>query len=661
MNPVSSNMAAMFEGIRKRSSTFLTRALLIVLALTFALVFGTSVSSYFSRVKPVATLNCRQFLGITLPGCQQILADDVDRAVINLRNTVNNVYGDNAPQVLARMNLRETAVEQLIDQKLIEDEAKRLNLSISDDALEHTIESQSAFQVEGHFDVTRYQQLLAANDLQPASFEAETRGQILNDTMRSMVTRATFVSTTEARTSYNQYAMQLALSYIQIPYTQFTGGVNPTDAEVAKFYLQNKEIFREPDRIKIVYIKYDPNALATSAAGEPTDQDIEDFYDDNAKTMFTHPAEVHASHILISVPAGATQQQKDAAHAKAESILKQLQAGANFAALAKKCSDDPGTKNNGGDLGFFPRGEMVKPFEDAAFSLKSGQMAIVQSQFGYHIIKVDEVQPAGTDAPEKVRGRIITELKRKAAVEMGKADVQQDLTAALTGHSLDDIAKSRGLTVVTTDFFAQNEPIKGAEDDSKLAPELFKLDNGATQAITDTDVPYLVKIVGKNPSHIPALAEIHDLVRTMLIRVTAETKAHKMAQSMIAKINTPGDFAKAAADNHLDIRQTGNFPRAGQNIPGIGSMPTVINQAAAVASVPGVLKDPAENDGNWYIFELSGRTLPGEAQWEAEGSDFTKKFTDETQGQAWVDFINALKSRAEIRVDPNQLVAATSS
>jgi hypothetical protein len=90
-------------------------------------------------------------------------------------------------------------------------------------------------------------------------------------------------------------------------------------------------------------------------------------------------------------------------------------------------------------------------------------------------------------------------------------------------------------------------------------------------------------------------------------------------------------------------------------------MPAVINQAAATASVPGVLKDPAENDGNWYIFELASRTVPNAAQWEAEGSDFTKKFTDETQARAWVNFVNDLKSRAEIRVDPNQLTATTPS
>jgi peptidyl-prolyl cis-trans isomerase D len=648
----------MLEGIRKHSYSFGTRLLLILLVLPFALFFGTSVGSYFTRVKAVATINCTRFGLITLPGCQQILADDVDHVSLNIRNTVNNLYGDNAPQMLARMNLRETALEQLIDQKLIENEASLIGLSIGDDALEQTIESQTAFQQNGRFDVARYQQILRANDLEPAAYESDTRGQILNDTMRQMVIHATPISTAELRSAFDQFSIKLALSYITVPYTQFTAGINPTDQEVAKFYLQNKEIFREPDRIKITFIRYDPALLA--ATGEPSEEDIQNFYDDNAKAMFTHPAEVHASHILIAVPAGASQKDKDAAHAKAEDILKQLQAGANFAALAKKYSDDPGTKGNGGDLGSFPRGEMVKPFEDAAFSLKPGQMTIVQTQFGFHVLKVDDIEEAGTDAPEKVRGRIIAELKRKAGVEMGKADVQQDLTAALTGHSFDDIAKKRGLTVVTPPEFAANEQIKGAEDDTKLGPAVFKLEAGSTSAITDTDVPYLVNVIAKDPSHIPPLAEIHDLVRTMLIRVTAETKAHKLAQSIIAKIATPDDFIKAAVTNHLDIHETGAFARSTDSIPGLGEMSSVISQAAATAKVPGILKDPAENDGNWYIFELTSRALPSGAQWETGGPDFTKSYTEQTQNQAWANFINDLKSRAQIMVDPSQM-ATTSS
>ncbi|MGA2409672.1 MAG: peptidylprolyl isomerase [Candidatus Binataceae bacterium] len=644
----------MLEAIRKHAYSFGTRLLLVLLLLPFALFFGTS-AGYFSHVKPVATVNCRKFAFITLPGCQMILGDDVDRASQNIRNTVNNLYGDKAPQVLAQMNLRETAVEQLIDQKLIEDEAHRIGLSIGDGALEEAIESQTAFQVNGQFDVSRYTQLLAANDLEPATFEAETREQMLNDAMRQMVMHATSISTAEARSAFDQFGADLALAYIAVPYTQFTAGLNPTDQQVAAFYNQNKEIFREPDRIKITFIRYDPDALAMT--GQPSDEDIQNFYDDNVKTMFTHPAEVSARHILISAPAGSSPKELGAAKAKAEDILKKLKGGADFAALAKQYSDDPGTKDKGGDLGSFPRGEMVKPFEDAAFSLKPGELTIVQTQFGYHVLRVDAIQPAGTDSPEQARARIITELKRKSGVAMGKADVQQDLTAALTGHSFNDIAQKRGLSTVTTPYFASNEAIKGAESDPKLGPAVFKLDNGTTQAITDTDVPYLVKVLDKSPSHIPQFADIKELVRQMLIRVTAETKAHKTVQAMMRQIKTPADFTKVAALNHFDISSTGDFARSSDTIPGLGPMAQVINAAAATAAIPSVLTNPAENDGNWYIFELTGRTPPANGQWEADGPAFTTKFTEQTQQQAWVSFVNNLKSRAAITVNADQLAA----
>jgi len=644
----------MLEAIRKHAYSFGTRALLVLLLLPFALFFGTS-TGYFSHVKPVATVNCRKFAFITLPGCQMILGPDVDLAARNLRNTVTNLYGDNAAQVLAGMNLRETAVEQLIDQKLVEDEAHRIGLSIGDAQLEQVIESQTAFQVGGRFDLARYNQLLAANDLEPATFEAETRKQILNDSMRQMLTHATQVSTAEVRNAFDQFEMKIALAFITVPYSQFTAGLNPTDPEVAKFYDQNREIFRDPEQVKIVYIRYDPAVLALS--GQPSEEDIQTFYDDNLKTMFTHPAAIRARHILISAPAGSSQKVKDAARARAAAILQKLKRGADFATLAKQYSDDPATKNSGGDLGLFPRGEMVKSFEDAAFSLKPGEITIVETQFGYHVLRVDQVSPAGTDSPEQARPRIISELKRKSGVAMGKAAVQQDLTAALTGHTFDDIAQKRGLTTVTTPYFAANEPVKGAEDDSKFAPAVFKLDNGATQAITDTNVPYLVKVLDKSPSHIPPFVEIKELVRRMLIRVTAETKAHKLAQSMMQKIKTPDDFAKVAALNHFAIGNTGDFARSSDSIPGLGSMPNVVNAAAATASIPGVLQDPAENDGNWYIFELTGRTPPDNGQWEADGPTFTTKYTERTQTQAWVNFINDLKSRAVITVNADQLAA----
>ena len=361
----------MFEAIRKHQYTLATRVLLVLLIGLMTIFFGT-LSAYFARVKPIATVNCHSILFVQLPGCQQILADDIDREADNIRNTVTNVYGKNAPAILQNMNVRETAVEQLVQDRLIQNEARRLGLSIGDDELEQAIGTQVAFQSDGQFDVARYRRILADNNLEPSVYESETRDAMLTDAVRKMVTATVQISDDEARRAFDSYAGKINLAYIQVPYSAFQATINPSDAELAKFYHDHLEVFREPERVQIAFVRYDPAALAGTEM--PTDQEIQDYYDQNLKTTFTHPAQVRARHILISFAPGASAAEKAAARAKADDLLKKLKSGGDFAALAKQYSADPGTKDKGGELGFFGRGEMVKPFEDAAFTPQSGRV-----------------------------------------------------------------------------------------------------------------------------------------------------------------------------------------------------------------------------------------------------------------------------------------------
>lgn len=642
----------MLEAIRKHAYTWQTRFLLILLGGLMTVFFGT-VGAYFARVKPIATVNCHSILFFQLPGCQQILSDDVDREANNIRNTVANVYGKNAPAVLQSMNLRETAVEQLIQARLIENEAHHLGLSIGDDALEKTISSQTAFQTDGQFDVQRYRAILAENNLEPSVYESETRNAMLSDALRQMVAAAVHVSTDEARRAFDRFAGKINLAYIEVPYAGFEAGINPSDQEIAKFYNDNKEAFREPERIKIAFVRYDPATLAGSEI--PTDQEIQDFYDQNLKSMFTHPAQVHARHILIGVGPGATSSEKAAAKSKAEDILGKLKSGADFAALAKQYSEDPGTKDKGGDLGFFGRGELVKPFEEVAFALKPGQYGIAESQYGYHVIRVDESNPAHIDTPEEARPKIIEAIKHKNGEEVAKQDLQQDLTAALTGHAIDEVAKKRGLAVVETPFFASNDPIRGAEDYPQLNAEAFKLKDGEVRAITDGPEPYLVKLIARNPSHVPALADIKDLVRKAFIRMTAESKAHQAAQAMLKEIKSPDALDTIAAENHLTVAKTGDFPRASREIPGVGVIPSLMAAAVTVPKLPGMIDRVMENDGNSFIFAVTSRTPPDADEWKLQGAAFTQRMLEQKRASTWINFVNDLKSQADIVIHTEQI------
>jgi peptidyl-prolyl cis-trans isomerase D len=561
----------MLQVFRKHAYSWTIRVLLVILGGIFTLFFGGL--SYFTRVRPVAMVDG-----------QRILPDQIDQEVIKVRNIITNRYGQNAGTMLEGLNLRQMALNQLIQQILITKEAHRLGLQVSDEDLWKVVESNTAFQLGGRFDFLQYQNTLRSNDMQPADYERDTRDQILTDTLRLMISNAVQMSAPEARDEFNQFNEKLSLAYIEFPYANFTTGIQPTDKELSKFYEENKDLFREPERAKIVFIRYDPAAVVGKTP--PSDEAVEEYYQRNLETTFTHPREVRARRILISVPPEATPAQRTAAKAKADKILLELKAGGDFAKLAKQYSDDPGTRDNGGDLGSFRHGEMVKPFEDAAFKLQPGQLDTVESEFGYHVLRVDAVSPAHTDTLVEARPKIVAALKLKEGDEVGRQDADQDVAATLVGHSLDELAKKRGLVAVETPYFRQNQTLKGAEDNPKLAQAAFALKPGQVRRIINGPVPFLVKVLDHKPARIPPLDEIKDLVRQTLMRVTAESKVNEAATAILKQIKTASDFNVVASENHLQVRATGDFPRARRSVPGVGAVPEATEGAAAAPTLP---------------------------------------------------------------------------
>src|SRR6202162_494916 len=395
----------MLEGIRRYQYSWQVQVPFALLALVMA--FWGFGSSFFGSIRPIATVNG-----------QKILGDQVDREANQLRSTVQQMYGANAQAVLKNINIRQEAVERLIEEQLIGDEARHLGISISDVALQDKIGKETAFQRDGQFDFDTYQDVLRANTLLPAEYESQERDRMIADTLRNMIDNGVQISDDEARHSYNLANEKIGLRYVELASSDFAAKISPTDTQIADYYKKNAEQFREPERIKLSYVHYEPLVLA--AKYTPPDKDVEDYYKRNASTRFVHPDEVHARHILIAVPAGASDKEKAAAKAKAEDVLKQAQAkGADFAKLAAKYSDDTSNKLQGGDLGTFSRGQMVKPFEDAAFAMKPGQISMAETRFGFHVIKVEENKPAHTDTLAEAKPKIVEERRTPAGARTG--------------------------------------------------------------------------------------------------------------------------------------------------------------------------------------------------------------------------------------------------
>ena len=594
------------------------------------------------RVRPVASVNG-----------SRILATELDRESEQIKRTLTQIYGANAQQLLRNVNLRQEALNQIIEQRLIADEARHLGIRVGDESLANTIAADPKFQEGGRFDPKRYEEILQANELLPSDYENSVRSSLMRDALRQMVDQGVQVSDADARHAYDLRNEKVKLAYLQIPYHDFSAKISPTPKQAEDYYNSHKDEFREPERIKLAYIHYDPAILAAKVS--PSDKDSEDYYKSNLKKLFTHPDEVHARHILIEVPAGATPEQKAKAKAKAEDILQQLRKGADFAKLAKETSQDPSTRTDGGDLGTFGRNQMIKPFEDAAFSMKPGELRMVETKFGFHDVRLDSSSPAHVDKIELVRPKIIEALRVESGGRMARQALDEDVSAAMAGGNLPELAKKRGLEVIETPAFSGADAT-GVVHDQKLIDAAFKLEVGQVRAVSGGKgaAPYLVKLVAREPEHVPPLKDIEAKVRDAYIRTTAETQARARAQDLLKQMKTADDFDKLAQANNLTIHRTEAFLRSSESVPEIGSFPEVTDAAGAVPKIPGVIDRVMQNKGDAYLFEVTARTPPSDEDWKAAQSDFTSEFVQQRRAEAWTRFIEVLKSRAKITIDSTQ-------
>jgi peptidyl-prolyl cis-trans isomerase D len=594
------------------------------------------------RVHPVASVNG-----------SRILANEIDTESEQIKRTLTQIYGANAQQLLHNINLRQEALNQLIEQRLIADEARHLGIRVSDETLAGNIAADPKFQEGGSFDPKKYEDILQANELLPSDYENSVRGNLMRDALQQMVNQGVQVSDADARHAYDLRDEKVKLAYLQIPYQEFAAKISPTPKQVEDYYNSHKDEFKEPERIKIAYIHYDLAILGGKVT--PSDKDIEGYYKSNLKKLYTHPEEVHARHILIEVPSGATPAQKAKAKAKAEAIMAQLRKGADFAKLAKTESEDPSNRSDGGDLGSFGRGQMIKPFEDAVFSMKPGEMRLVETKFGFHDVKVESSSPAHVDKMQDVRPKIVEALRVDAGGRAARTALDEDVSSAIGGGPLQDLAKKRGLEVIETPSFASSDAA-GVVHDQKLIDAAFKLDVGQVRAIPGEKgaAPYLVKLIAREPEHVPPLKDIEAKVREAYVRSTAEAQARARAQDLLKQIKTADDFDKVAQADKLTIHHTDAFLRSSESVPELGSFPEVTDAAGVVAKIPGVIDRVMQNKGDAYIFEVTDRTAPTAEDWKTAQTDFTPEFVQQRRAEAWTRFIEALKSRAKITVDATQ-------
>jgi len=346
---------------------------------------------------------------------EKISQQEFDNALRQQEGKMREMMGDKFdPSLFEKPEIKHSILENVATQHLLTAQARTYGLSITDEQLAQVIGGIEAFQKEGKFDKQRYEASLHNQNMNPLVFEARVQQELSMRQLTDGYANNGFASNTVIDNLIRLNEQQRVVSTSLISADSFLKQVNPDDATVKAYYDKNTSEFQTPEQARVEYAILSADALLPQVIVD--DAEIKKYYDEHQPEFGTQEQR-QASHILIKVAAQAPDAEKQAAKAKAEQVLQQVkQSPGKFEDLAKQYSQDPGSAAKGGDLGLFARGMMVKPFEDAAFQLKQGEISgLVQSDFGFHIIKLISINPAKLQALNDVKSEITQKLKLQKA------------------------------------------------------------------------------------------------------------------------------------------------------------------------------------------------------------------------------------------------------
>lgn len=575
---------------------------------------------------------------------QDVTAGEFQRMLAQRMQMFRSQGGQVSEQMLKQLGIDRQVLGELIDDRAMNVEARRLGLSVSDAEVRAQILVFPAFQENGAFiGETRYRAFLRAQRLTPAEFEDLIRRDIIRGKLQNAVTGWMSVPDADVDAEYRRRNEKVKLDVVSFNADAFKTGLTATDAEVSEQYNANKEKYRVGEKRKVKYLLVDVQALRAKIT--PSPQEIEQHYNANIE-QFSQPDQVRAQHILLK-----TEGKDDAAvKAQAEDLLKQVKGGADFAALATKFSEDESSKVKGGDLDFFGRGQMVPEFDKVAFELQPGAISdLVKTQFGYHIIKVTEKRAASQRPLAEVKDQIAEQLKWERA-QTQATDLSSRVAAEIkTPADLDKVAKQHGLVVKESGFFTREEPILELGPSPQVSAQAFTLKDGAvSEAIRVASGFTFVTVTGKQPSAVPALDAVKDKVTADVLTKKATDLAKAKASELAASVKGAPDFAKAVKAAGREVKTTELVAR-GSVIPDAGVSPAI--DQAAFALPTGGVSDVITTDTGVVIVRVAEKTDVTPTELQTARDSLRRELLADRQNRFFGSYMTKAKEKMKININ----------
>ncbi|HEY4707000.1 MAG: hypothetical protein A2054_01060 [Deltaproteobacteria bacterium GWA2_55_10] len=579
------------------------------------------------------------------------------RQVEFYRETFKDQFTD---EMVQKLDLKHKSVDILINRILALKEADAQGIEASEKEVQDAIRSMPAFSNNGSFDKDLYFKVLSSNRLNPAEFEKNVESDIVTARIRAQVLKDVAVTDDEVRARYFEENKKIDLEYIAVDSAAMKGGVIVTDEEAKEYLQKNASDFMVPLRVKAFYAfaKYD-NFSGKAAV---TDAEVKEYYEKN-KNQFEAPAAVKARHILIMADAKAQDKEKAKADArsKAEDILKKVRSGADFATLARQASQDPGSVKQGGDLGWFQKGIMIKAFEESAFALNKNEVSnVVETEFGFHIIKVEDKKDSGYLPIKEAEPSIKEALAGQKSVTLAREALMKLDAKAGQAKSDDEMKKAalseKGIRAAVTGYFSENDQREELARNQDLNLAVFRLSPGEGSRIIDTEEgAYLLKVLDRKDAHVPDFNEVGQKVKDSIALEKAGSAAKNKARQLLDRLKNGEDMAKVAAAEKLKVDSTGYFGRVEGFMPRtgifVGDKENLFTLDEKAPYFPEVLSQ----NGKHYVLRFAGVKEAQEAGFEMKKDDIRSRLLTEKQDEVLTKWLNGLREKSEITVNEGML------
>ena len=547
--------------------------------------------------------------------------------------------------------------QQLIQQTVLLQAAHKLGIHASQDDVRQFLQTGPTGQVlfpNGKFiGQDAYSNLISQRlNMSVGEFEDNVKNEIVIRRLQSLITAGVTASDKEVRDAYLKQNVKIKFDYAVLSSDNLLKTINPSDSDLEAFFKKNSARYASavPEARKITYFAFTPNDVP-GGVPQPSQQQIQQYYNAHL-SEFQVPEQAKSRHILIKVAPGADAKTDAAAKAKAEDVLKQLQAGGNWNELAKKYSDDPGSKDSGGELGFAQRGRMVPEFDNAIFTQKIGDIQIVKSQFGYHIVQVEDRQTAHTQPLNEVQPQIQATLVRDASAQ-AQENYAKALTSEAIKNGLEKTAAAHHLEVVTTQPIDQSGVIAALPSSTQLLSKAFGSKQGDPPQFAPTGEGYAVfQVTGVVPAHAPAFADWKSHVLDDYRNEQLPALLSQKTQELATKAKNENDLAKAAKEVGATVKTSDLVNQTGQ-VPDLGEVGQVAPQLFELSV--GNISGPINAERNGIVAKIVDKQAPSADEIQKNFDQTREEILEQHREEAFNVFLsnvmNDYKKNKLIRVN----------